>query len=337
MPADKEYFVALSECHFMNPESMEEMSYYPGYERWWKSIDGVMRAWGGDRDLSGGEGMPKPRAHALIEWMDKAEVDVCFALRESMMDVADYTTCMSTNAFMLKEIEPYPERMYLECNCGPMLRRGVDKAIWELEYLFNERNARLCKVYAPEDGPLNDRRLWPFYEKCCELGIAITVHTGMSYVCPQPSKYSMPILLDDVCLDFPELKVIAYHMGWPNTEELIGLAGKHVNLYLSLSGILGWLARSPYRAYHMIGTALQWVSDEKIVMGLDLAFDDMPLVVDFIRNFQIPEQLREEWGYKEITDQMRANILGLNLAKLAGIEPIRRVGKGKGKPGALAS
>ena len=337
MPADKEYFVALSECHFMNPESMEEMSYYPGYERWWKSIDGVMRAWGGDRDLSGGEAMPEPRAHALIEWMDKAEVDVCFALRESMMDVADYTTCMSTNAFMLKEIEPYPERMYLECNCGPMLRRGVDKAIWELEYLFNERNARLCKVYAPEDGPLNDRRLWPFYEKCCELGIAITVHTGMSYVCPQPSKYSMPILLDDVCLDFPELKVIAYHMGWPNTEELIGLAGKHVNLYLSLSGILGWLARSPYRAYHMLGTALQWVSDEKIVMGLDLAFDDMPLVVDFIRNFQIPEQLREEWGYKEITDQMRANILGLNLAKLAGIEPTRRVGKGKGKPGALAS
>lgn len=337
MPTDKEYFVALSECHFMNPESMEEMSYYPGYERWWKSIDGVMRAWGGDRDLSGGEAMPEPRAHALIEWMDKAEVDVCFALRESMMDVADYTTCMSTNAFMLKEIEPYPDRMYLECNCGPMLRRGVDKAIWELEYLFNERNARLCKVYAPEDGPLNDKRLWPFYEKCCELGIAITVHTGMSYVCPQPSKYSMPILLDDVCLDFPELKVIAYHMGWPNTEELIGLAGKHVNLYLSLSGILGWLARSPYRAYHMIGTALQWVSDEKIVMGLDLAFDDMPLVVDFIRNFQIPEQLREEWGYKEITDQMRANILGLNLAKLAGIEPTRRVGKGKGKPGALAS
>ncbi len=337
MPADKEYFVALSECHFMNPESMEEMSYYPGYERWWKSIDGVMRAWGGDRDLAGGDAMPEPRAHALIEWMDKAEVDVCFALRESMMDVADYTTCMSTNAFMLKEIEPYPERMYLECNCGPILRRGVDKAIWELEYLFNERNARLCKVYAPEDGPLNDRRLWPFYEKCCELGIAITVHTGMSYVCPQPSKYSMPVLLDDVCLDFPELKVIAYHMGWPNTEELIGLAGKHVNLYLSLSGILGWLARSPYRAYHMIGTALQWVSDEKIVMGLDLAFDDMPLVVDFIRDFQIPEQLREEWGYKEITDQMRANILGLNLAKLAGIEPTRRVGKGKGKPGALAS
>ena len=63
--ADKDFFVALSECHFMNPESMEEMAYYPGYERWWKSIDGVMRAWGGNRDLAGGDAMPEPRAHAL--------------------------------------------------------------------------------------------------------------------------------------------------------------------------------------------------------------------------------------------------------------------------------
>lgn len=325
--ADKDYFVALSECHFMNPESMEEMSYYPGYERWWKSIDGVMRAWGGNRDLAGGEAMPEPRAHALIEYMDKFDVDVCFALRESMMDVTGWSTCMSTNAFMMKEIEPYPERMYLECNVGPILHRGIDNAIWELEYLVKERNAKLCKVYAPEDGPLNDKRLWKFYEKACELDVALTMHTGMSYVCPQKSEYSHPGLIDDICLDFPDLKIIAYHMGWPHTEELIGLAGKHVNLYLSLSGIIGWLAHSPYRGYHMIGSALQWVSNEKIVMGLDLAFDDMGKAVDYIRNLQIPEELREQWGYPEITDETRANILGLNLARLAKIEPTKRTKK----------
>lgn len=328
--ANTDPFVALSECHFMNPESMHEMAYYPGFERWWKSIDGVMRAWGGGRDLAGGAAMPEPRAHALIEHMDKFGVDVCFALRESMMDVAGYSMCMSTNAFIIKEIEPYPERMYLECNVGPILRRGVDNAIWELEFLFKNKNAKLCKVYAPEDGPLNDKRLWPFYEKACELGIPLTIHTGMSYVCPQPSKFTHPSLLDDICLDFPELKIIAYHMGWPHTEELIGLAGKHRNLYLSLSGIIGWLAHSPYRGYHMIGTALQWVSDDKIVMGLDLAFDDMGKAVDYIRNLQIPEELQQKWGYKPITQETRAKILGLNLAGLAGIEPKKRVKKAKG-------
>ena len=77
----KDYFVALSECHFMNPESMHEMAYYPGFERWWKSIDGVMRSWAGGRDLAGGAAMPEPRAHDLITYMDQCGVDVCFALR----------------------------------------------------------------------------------------------------------------------------------------------------------------------------------------------------------------------------------------------------------------
>lgn len=322
--ADNDYFVALTECHFMNPEAMEEMSYYPGYERWWKSISGVMRAWGGERDLAGGDAMPEPRAHALIEYMDKFDVDVCFALRESMMDVSGYATCMSTNAFMMNEIAPYEGRMYLEANCGPVVRRGVEHAIWELEYLYKERDAKLCKVYAPEDVPLNDKRMWPFYEKACELGVPLTIHTGMSYVCPQPTSHTVPVLLDDVMLDFPDLQIIAYHMGWPYTEELIGLAGKHENLYLSLSGIIGWFAHSPYRGYHTIGTALQWVPSTKIVMGLDLAFDDMGKAVDYIRNYKMPDELKEKWGFKDLTHEDKANILGLNLARLTGIDPARR-------------
>jgi predicted TIM-barrel fold metal-dependent hydrolase len=322
--AKKDHFVALSECHFMNPQTLHEMAYFPQVQRWWGSVDGVMRAWA-NRSLTGEASWPEPLASELIKYMDQAKVDVCFALRESMMDISGHSTCMSTNGFILDQIAPYPERMYLECNVGPIIRRGVENAIWELEYLVKERNARLCKVYAPEDGPLDDRRLWPFYEKAQELDIALTVHTGMSYVVPQPSAYTMPALLDDVLLAFPDLKLIAYHMGWPNSAELIGLAGKHRNLYLSLSGIIGWLARAPYRGYHMIGEALQWVSHEKIVMGLDLPFDDMPRVVDWVRNLQMPEELQEKWGYAEITDEVRAGILGLNLARLAKIEPTKRV------------
>jgi predicted TIM-barrel fold metal-dependent hydrolase len=233
---------------------------------------------------------------------------------------------LSTNAFVMQQIAPYPERIYLECMVGPILRRGVEHAIWELEYLVKEGNAKLCKVYQPEDdGPLDDRRMWPFYEKACELDVTLTMHTGMSYVVPQPNCRTHPDTLDRVLLDFPELRVIAYHMGWPHTEELIGLAGKHQNLYLSMSGIIGWYQRSPYRGYHAIGTALQWVAPEKIVMGLDLPFDDTRRVVDWVRTLQIPDELRAQWGYPEITDAMRAGFLGRNLARLAKIEPTRRV------------
>jgi predicted TIM-barrel fold metal-dependent hydrolase len=321
--ANQEHFVALSECHLLNEAALEEMSYFPDFARWGGSVNGVMQAWAG-RSLEGE--WPAPRAEQLIKYMDEAGVDVAFALREPAMNVSGYSTCMSTNGFIMKEIEPYPERMYLECNVGPILRRGVKHANWELEYLVKERNARLCKVYAAEDdGPLNDPGMWPFYEKACELDIALTVHTGTAYVMPHPCKNTHPGLLDDVLLDFPDLKVIAYHMGWPHTEELIGLAGKHVNLYLSLSGIAGWYERSPYRGYHMIGQALEWAGPDKIVMGLDMPFDETRRIVDFMRGFQMPDELREKWGYAEITDEVRARILGLNLARLAGIEPTKRV------------
>jgi uncharacterized protein len=110
-------------------------------------------------------------------------------------------------------------------------------------------------------------------------------------------------------------------MAWPHTEELIGLAAKHENLYLSLSGIVGWYQRSPYRGYHAIGTALQWVEPTKIVLGLDLPFVDTKRVVDWVRDLTMPEELQRNYGYPEITDDIRAGILGKNLARLTKIEP----------------
>lgn len=319
----KDYFVALTEFHFMNPQTMSEVTYYPGVKHWWSSVDGVMRAWAG-RDLTNAE-WPHPIASELIKYMDKANVDVAFCLREPMMDVTGGVVSLSTNGFMLQQIAPYPDRMYLEANVGPIIKRGIKHANWELEYLVKERGAKLCKVYQPEDdGPINDKRLWPFYEKAVELGVTLTVHTGMSYVCPQPSRNCEVKQLDDVMLDFPELKLIAYHAGWPQSEELMGLCGKHRNLYMSLSGIIGWYQRAPYRGYHAIGTALQWMPADKIVLGFDLPFDDLPRVVDYIKNLDMPAELQEKWGYTQVTEQDKAKILGLNLAKLAGVEPTKR-------------
>jgi predicted TIM-barrel fold metal-dependent hydrolase len=321
-----DHFVALTECHFMNPQTMSEIDYYPGVQRWWGSVDGVMRAWAG-RDLTSPDAeWPHPIASELIKYMDQAGVDVAFCLREPMMDVTGGVVSLSTNGFMLQQIEPYPDRMFLEANVGPVIKRGLKEAVWELEYLVKERGARLCKLYTPEDdGPLNDKRLWPFYEKAVELGVPLTIHTGVSYVVPQPSSHCRVGQLDDVLLAFPDLKIIAYHAGWPDTEELIGLCGKHRNLYMSLSGVIGWFERSPYRGYHAIGTALQWMPADKIVLGLDLPFDDTKRVVDWIRNLEMPAELKKNWGYSDVTDEDKAKILGLNLAGLTGIEPTKRV------------
>mgnify|MGYP001818828510 CR=1 FL=1 len=51
----------------------------------------------------------------------------------------------------------------------------------------------------------------------------------------------------------------------------------------------------------------------------------MKRVVDWIRNLEMPEELREKWGFREVTREDKANILGLNLARLTGVDPTKRV------------
>jgi predicted TIM-barrel fold metal-dependent hydrolase len=50
-----------------------------------------------------------------------------------------------------------------------------------------------------------------------------------------PSHLGRPILLDEVALELPELKIVAAHTGWPWVEELIALAWKHRNVYVGTS------------------------------------------------------------------------------------------------------
>ena len=82
--------------------------------------------------------------------------------------------------------------------------------------------------------PLNHAMYYPFYAKCVELDIPLVVQVGHSAEA-MPSAAGRPLLLDDVALYFPELRIVAAHTGWPWVEELIALAWKHRNVYIGTS------------------------------------------------------------------------------------------------------
>lgn len=82
--------------------------------------------------------------------------------------------------------------------------------------------------------PPTDRLFYPVYVACCELGIPFCTqigHTGPL----MPSEVGRPIYLDQVALDFPDLKIVAGHIGYPWTEEAIAVATKHDNVFIDTS------------------------------------------------------------------------------------------------------
>lgn len=86
--------------------------------------------------------------------------------------------------------------------------------------------------------PPNDRFYFPLYVKCIELGIPFCTQAGHTGPL-MPSEPGRPIpYLDEVALIFPELKIVAGHIGYPWTDEMIALAWKHANVYIDTSAHL---------------------------------------------------------------------------------------------------
>lgn len=79
-----------------------------------------------------------------------------------------------------------------------------------------------------------DRRFYPVYVACCELDVPFCTqigHTGPL----MPSEVGRPIYLDQVALDFPDLRIVGGHIGYPWTDEAIAVATKHQNVFIDTS------------------------------------------------------------------------------------------------------
>lgn len=327
-----DYFKIDVEPHLIG--DLEHINHFPGVQMWWKAVEGIRRP------LT--EGMPpevfgklklKPEdlqknadPAALLEAMDRFGVDVACLLPESMMDTTGFSSRWCSNGEMAKVVESNPERFMYQPNLSPIKQRGVNNAIAELEYWVKEKGAKIFKFYPPEDTYINDLDLWPFYKKAEELGIVLDIHTGFSWVPPGKSKYCLPILLDDVARDFPELKLVAFHMGYPYCDDLNMVAMGHPNVYLSLSLLVPWALAAPRKFAMIIGEALRFVGPDRIIWGTDYAgFPfQMGVGVEGLRSFQIPQDMQEGYGYPEITDEDRRKMFGENLGGLLGVDTSRR-------------
>ncbi len=107
----------------------------------------------------------------------------------------------------------------------------------ELEYAVTKLGLKGLKL-APELQyfyPNDHKLVYPLYEKAQELGIPIVVHSGFSWEPQARVKYSHPLFLEDVALDFTRLKIVIAHFGWPWVQETAMLAIKHRNIYIDTS------------------------------------------------------------------------------------------------------
>ncbi len=138
-------------------------------------------------------------------------------------------------------VAAHPQRFIGAASIDPTSRKGacetISAAVQAGFKLINiEPGSYLVPMYA------DDRRLYPIYAHCEDLGVPVIMMVGGT-AGPDLS-YSDPIRTDRVLADFPQLKVIVAHGGWPWVTEILHIAFRRTNMYLSpdmyFSRMPGW-------------------------------------------------------------------------------------------------
>jgi predicted TIM-barrel fold metal-dependent hydrolase len=177
----------------------------------------------------------------LVAFMDEQAIEKLVMINFVSPEVFGYTE--EVNTFASNMARRAPDRLIPFGGIDP--RRVPDVAA-EMDHLFGDLGIRGIKLHPPHQYfHVNDYRddaslrgLATIYEKCIEYGAPLMVHTGTSIFPRARNKYGDPIDIDDVIVDFPDLKVIVAHGGRPLwMDTALFLLRRSRNVYLDVSSI----------------------------------------------------------------------------------------------------
>ncbi len=195
-------------------------------------------------------------------------------------------------------VSQFPDRFIGTANINPL--EGM-KAVRELERAVKELGIK-CFYASPFRYGIraNDRRFYPLYAKAVELNIPVFIYTTMTYRTDLPMDIGRPLYVDDVAMDFPEMRIVAGLGGWPWVPELIGLARRHQNLYISTAGHRPKYLSTPGSGWEMLMQFGNTLLQDKIVFASSWFTFALPIkqVVEEMLALPLKDSVKEKWMYK---------------------------------------
>ena len=160
--------------------------------------------------------------------------------------------------------ERYPDRFSGLAGVDPT--RGIG-GLRDLDHAVRDLGFVGAHLYPHWFGLAPDAALYyPYYARCCELDIPIMMQVGQNLIYSRTRRLpsvGRPIALDQVAIDFPDLRLLGIHIGVPWTDEMIAMAWKHANVFIGVDAYAPkhW----PPQLVHYLNT----YGREKVLFGTD--------------------------------------------------------------------
>jgi hypothetical protein len=200
----------------------------------------------------------------MIGMLDEANIDIAFLIAARSGRPGLPGCYHMPYEIVAQACSEYPDRFRGLAGIDPFT--GM-QGVRELEVAVREHGFIGAHLYphwfelAPDHA-----KYYPFYAKCCELGVPIQMQVGQSMIYSPDfpcRSVGRPIALDAVACDFPELKLIGIHVGIPWTDEMISMAWKHANVYIGCDAHRPKYWPDSFRQY------INSFGQDKVIFGTD--------------------------------------------------------------------
>ncbi|MEL7564559.1 MAG: amidohydrolase family protein [Dehalobacterium sp.] len=204
------------------------------------------------------------------------------------------------NKDIVELVEKYPDRFIGFAAIDPS---NINQAIYEIDELVIKG---ACTGIVMEPGVIaepmyaDDKRIYPVYEKCQEENIPVILMNGGN--AGPDASYSISIAVDHCAVDFPKLKFVISHGGWPWVTEMLHVAWRRSNVYVSpdmyMVNLPGW---------QDYVTAANYMLKDRFLFGTSYPFIPFKDGVSYFKSCGVKEELLPDLMYH-------------NAAKLLGLE-----------------
>jgi uncharacterized protein len=195
-----------------------------------------------------------PEQH--LEATRAADVVVVFGLR------AGATGWQVPNDAVAEHVGRDPGRLVFFASIDP----GEPEFLEELRRCHQDLGCQGVKLSPIYQGvhPL-DNRYYEICDYCQRQGLPIVTHMATTFSSGTPLDYARPAHMDQVSVDFPDLKIVLAHLGHPWEGEAIAVIRKQPNVYADLSA----LYYRPWQFYNTMQLLVEYHAEQKVLFGSD--------------------------------------------------------------------
>ena len=185
------------------------------------------------------QSMEMPAGYMFKDIPSYEEIDDPLELTLAEMErfgISRFLTNITQKEEGKRALRDHPDKFWgllnVDPNTGMEALRAIDRAVEE--WGTQLKAVHVWGTALVPSVAIDDKKMYPIYAKCIEANLPIVLYVGVPG--PRiPMAPQLPMLLDEVCWFFPELKIVTRHGGEPWTELMVKLLLKWPNLYYSTS------------------------------------------------------------------------------------------------------